>query len=316
MYPSQACVQRFYILALASLMALAPTVPSSAQETQPAARTGESETIKAVGDAYPLSYCIICDKKIDSKGEPVSVDHNGRDIKFCCPGCAALFRKEPAGYLAQMDTKMVEQQLPVYPLDTCLVSGQKLGSMGEPVDKVYNNRLVRFCCAGCVPGFEKDPATYIEKLDAAVVEAQLPDYPMETCVVSGHELGSMGDPVNYVNANRLVRFCCAGCTAAFEKHPAKFHATLDEAYVKQQVKTYPLKTCVVSGEELGSMGKPIEYLHGNKLVRFCCEGCVAPFEKDPQKYLDKLEARESGQRNTLPRTGHEGSHGDDDGHHH
>jgi hypothetical protein len=44
-----------------------------------------------------------------------------------------------------------------YILDTSLISGQKLGSMGEPVDYVYGNRLIRFCCAGCVSSFEASP---------------------------------------------------------------------------------------------------------------------------------------------------------------
>ena len=52
---------------------------------------------------------------------------------------------------------------------------------------------------------------------------------------------------------------------------------------------YPLKTCVVSDKELGSMGKPIDYKHDGKLVRFCCEGCIDQFKEKPDKYLAKIE---------------------------
>lgn len=54
-----------------------------------------------------------------------------------------------------------------YPLDTCLVSGEKLGSMGEPVVILHQGREVRFCCEHCQPKFEKAPAEFLKKLDQA-----------------------------------------------------------------------------------------------------------------------------------------------------
>lgn len=51
---------------------------------------------------------------------------------------------------------------------------------------------------------------------------------------------------------------------------------------------YPLKTCVVSGEPLDSMGGPVVIQHDGKTVKFCCEGCIDDFKKDPGPYLDKL----------------------------
>lgn len=59
-----------------------------------------------------------------------------------------------------------------YPLDTCLVSGEALGSMGDAYVHVYKeegkpDREVRFCCKGCLKKFNKAPAKYLEKLDAA-----------------------------------------------------------------------------------------------------------------------------------------------------
>ncbi|MDX9974445.1 MAG: hypothetical protein RBU21_15780, partial [FCB group bacterium] len=54
------------------------------------------------------------------------------------------------------------------PLDTCLVSGDKLdGSDGEPVEYVTGNRLVRLCCKGCIKEFEKTPDKFLDKLDDA-----------------------------------------------------------------------------------------------------------------------------------------------------
>ena len=51
-----------------------------------------------------------------------------------------------------------------YPLETCLVSGEKLGSMGDPVVIVHEGRQIKFCCDSCPPKFEKDPAKYLSKL--------------------------------------------------------------------------------------------------------------------------------------------------------
>ena len=68
--------------------------------------------------------------------------------------------------------------------------------------------------------------------DAAVVKAQLPTYPLETCVVSGDKLGGMGSPVDYVHEGRLIRFCCSGCIATFKKDPAKYLKLIDEAAAK------------------------------------------------------------------------------------
>jgi YHS domain-containing protein len=52
---------------------------------------------------------------------------------------------------------------------------------------------------------------------------------------------------------------------------------------------YPLTTCVVSGEELGTMGKPVEIVHEGTTVKFCCKSCIPDFEKEPAKYLAKLK---------------------------
>ena len=56
---------------------------------------------------------------------------------------------------------MIADQLPYYPLETCLVSGEVLGSMGKPLDRLHKNRLMRLCCKGCVRKFEKDLLAFI-----------------------------------------------------------------------------------------------------------------------------------------------------------
>ena len=52
---------------------------------------------------------------------------------------------------------------------------------------------------------------------------------------------------------------------------------------------YPLKVCVVSGEELGGMGEPYVHNHEGVTVKFCCKPCLKKFNKEPEVYLAKLE---------------------------
>ncbi|HVV00485.1 MAG TPA: YHS domain-containing protein [Verrucomicrobiae bacterium] len=62
---------------------------------------------------------------------------------------------------------------------------------------------------------------------------------------------------------------------------------------KAKLKPYPLDKCVVSGEKLNEMGKPYEYEYKGREIKFCCKDCVKDFNKNPQKYIKKLEQAEA-----------------------
>jgi hypothetical protein len=69
----------------------------------------------------------------------------------------------------------------------------------------------------------------------------------------------------------------------------------DAVWLTEARAAYPLKTCLISNEELGSMGAPVEFIfrspgQADQLVRFCCKMCVPKFKKDPAKYLAELKA--------------------------
>lgn len=120
-----------------------------------------------------------------------------------------------------------------YPLETCLVSGEPLDALGAPVRYLHGNQEVLFCCDGCRPKFEADPQPYLERIDAALIEQQRASYPLETCLVSGMALGSMGEPIDHLHEGRLVRFCCDGCREPFAKDPASHLKNLEAAYAAQ-----------------------------------------------------------------------------------
>jgi len=51
---------------------------------------------------------------------------------------------------------------------------------------------------------------------------------------------------------------------------------------------YPLKTCIVTDNDLKSMGDPVTIVHEGQEIKFCCAPCEKKFLKDPAKYLEKL----------------------------
>lgn len=55
-------------------------------------------------------------------------------------------------------------------------------------------------------------------------------------------------------------------------------------------KPYPLKVCVVSDEKLGGdMGDPYVHTYKGQEIKFCCKGCLKDFNKEPDKYLKKIQ---------------------------
>jgi len=52
-----------------------------------------------------------------------------------------------------------------YPLQTCLVSDNTLGSMGDPVGLIFEGRQLMFCCAPCVVEFEENPSGHLAKIE-------------------------------------------------------------------------------------------------------------------------------------------------------
>ena len=189
------------------------------------------------------------------------------------------------------EAKLIAQQIPSYPTMTCVVSDEEMGGeMGEPIDLLHEGRLVRLCCKSCKKELEKDPEPFMARIDAAIVADQGPGYPLETCAVSGQKLGSMGDPINEIVGTRLVKLCCKGCVKKLHANPAGFITKINAALIEKQRKTYPLDTCVVGGKPLGSMGEPIDFLYGHRLVRLCCGGCRKKVAANPREILAKIDA--------------------------
>jgi hypothetical protein len=193
-----------------------------------------------------------------------------------------------------------------YPFDTCPITSKKLGSMGDPVVKLYDGREVRFCCPGCPPKFEADKAANLAKLDEKIAKDQGPLYPLKTSVVTGKQLPET--PYEFVYGNRLVRLGAESEKAEFSKDAKRYMDDLDKAVIADQGKNYALKKCPVSGEEYGGeMGAPKDVVVAGRLIRQCCGDCKKDLDKNPAKYIGMVDAA---------RHGHDADHDrHDDGHH-
>ena len=74
--------------------------------------------------------------------------------------------------VSEKDAAWAAKERASYPLDVCVTSDEKLGSMGKAPEYIYRvagkaDRLVVFCCGGCDEDFLKDPAKHLAKIDAA-----------------------------------------------------------------------------------------------------------------------------------------------------
>lgn len=121
--------------------------------------------------------------------------------------------------------------------------------------------------------------------DAATIREQVASYPLENCVITGKKLDESAKSV--LVEGTLVRVCCGKCAKAVKASPADSIAKVKAAVIAEQLRSYPLETCVVSGESLGD--KPVNVVVGTRLVRTCCNDCVKVVNKDAAKYLAQVD---------------------------
>lgn len=101
---------------------------------------------------------------------PLALAHEAHNKEKAAKAAGSFIKADEA----KVSAEWLAKAKAAYPLDTCMVSGDKLegGDMGPPVDYVYRqedkpDRLVRLCCKHCVRDFKKDPAKYLKMLDDA-----------------------------------------------------------------------------------------------------------------------------------------------------
>jgi hypothetical protein len=66
------------------------------------------------------------------------------------------------------------------------------------------------------------------------------------------------------------------------------HAAEKKTATSGAPKPYPLDVCIVTDNDLGSMGDEQVMVYEGQTIKFCCKPCEAKFLKRPAKYLAKL----------------------------
>jgi YHS domain-containing protein len=125
----------------------------------------------------------------------------------------------------------------------------------------------------------------------------------KVCPVAG---GKVDPAATMEHDGKTIGFCCAGCDEDFKKDPPKYMAIIakelkdeaakekDKGKKKEEGKEKKLNTkCPVTGDDAD---KAITTTYKGRTVAFCCKGCIEDFEKDPKKYLAKLDEAEKAEK--------------------
>ena len=80
----------------------------------------------------------------------------------------ALLTGLAAGTLSLRAADQNKQAKPrPYPLDKCLVSGEKLGDHGKPYVFTHEGQEIKLCCEDCLKDFKQNPAKHMKAIAAA-----------------------------------------------------------------------------------------------------------------------------------------------------
>lgn len=101
--------------------------------------------------------------------------------------------------------------------EICPVTGEPLGSMGEPVRAKSGERTVFLCCRSCLK--QKFDPFHWKQAQKNMAEAQA------VCPVMDEELPE--NPASVVVEGRTVFVCCKPCIKKIRKDPAKALAVVD-----------------------------------------------------------------------------------------
>jgi YHS domain-containing protein len=191
---------------------------------------------------------------------------------------------------------------------TCPVSGKAFNKSDAADMMTYNGKTYYFCCDNCMEAFKKNPEKYIEAMAKAKhehaehQEAHVHAEHAEAHVHAEHaekmENDTAVDPVcgmkikkadaktKYEYNGKTYYFCMEGCKEKFVADPEKYVKKEDGQMV-----------CSVSGEKFTKKENSPSSTYNGKTYTFCCAGCKAMFDKDPEKYTKKKDSEMDGNGN-------------------
>jgi YHS domain-containing protein len=124
------------------------------------------------------------------------------------------------------------------PQTICPVMG---GKISKNVYADFEGKRVYFCCKGCIPEFNRDPAKYMKKLEEMrqVPEALPALKPQTTCPVMG---GPIDKKLHVDYKGKRIYVCCKSCMAKVNKNPEKYLKKLEKSGQAAETISETLKT--------------------------------------------------------------------------
>lgn len=121
--------------------------------------------------------------------------------------------------------------------------------------------------------------TSAQAADSLSTRDQLKIAVQKICPVTGKPLGSMGNPLKVRIGKQEMFLCCEGCAEGKidKKHWVAIHTNFAKAQGK----------CPVMEKDLPANPK-WTFVKG-QIVYICCPPCTKKIEKEPGRFLDKLE---------------------------
>jgi len=119
----------------------------------------------------------------------------------------------------------------------CPVMGNKGVVSADTKYSDYEGKRYYFCCPGCQPKFQAEPAKNVKNLvlPGNIIKVQGDDFYF-VCPVSGEE-GKLADNTNYTDyQGQRYYFCCEKCPADFAKDPDKFVKQVHKKMMKDNSK--------------------------------------------------------------------------------
>jgi YHS domain-containing protein len=105
-------------------------------------------------------------------------------------------------------------------------------------------------------------------------------YPFSTSVVTGDKLPAKDGLITFTQDGYEIKAASTSEADAFKKTPDVYLAKIKQAY--QDAKPYPLKTCVVMGDDLDDTA--YVFVYEGRQFKLCCDGCLDDFQSNPAKY--------------------------------
>ncbi len=113
---------------------------------------------------HDQTACPITGKGINKE---IYVDHEGKRIYLCCPGCKEKAAADAVKIISRLQGEGIKLAKVTVSQTVCPVMG---GDINKELYSDHDGKRIYFCCAMCKPLFEKEPLKFIGQMEAKGIE--------------------------------------------------------------------------------------------------------------------------------------------------